>query len=1136
MARASTLAVQRLAVGIAAASGGVYGLGLARFLFELAPQRLDAAGAWPGALLLAALGAAAAVALTKAFRRLAPDAEPFAIWAPIPLALPLISLLSPDVNPLRAATLLLAGPILVLLIVVAPPSETALSQPPNSTSAATPTITRPRISNEFSPRFLSLFPSFFLFLSLFLLFLRTLAPAVGQADTFEFQVGIARLGIAHGSGYPLLMLLGRLFTLLPVGGTLAFRANLTSAFFGALAAVGVERLARRLGAAPLVALLAGLTFGVSPTLWSWAVEVAPYTLNAVFVATLLYLALDYLLLPVSSGGASRSSGIPASATPASSTTLSIKPRTARLGCIREFWPRRISAPSQPTQVDFVPLLQRFQPPGRWSATIGGYTPRLYLLAFLFGLSLTNHLTSLMLAPAIAVAVGLGALRRWRKYLAESEARVAGWHLSSASLKAFLRLAVIMCAFWLLGLSIYLYLPLRWPAVNHGEALSAAQFANILSGNEAKGAFQWRLPFQDPGRYSIVWSKILGEYGWAGVGLALVGVVSLLRRDQGPTRASGPGATLAALPSPNSNYAVLIVLALAYAGYTYFTLAFNVPDPSFSAYFIPLHLIAVLLIALGVQWLITLAASHVQPRWVRAPLVCLVITVFGGLALRSIWRSLPAVDRSGQWASQRLGELMLSQPLRPGAAILADSEKIAPLDYLQIAEGWRPDLDISVLPDEASYRAALDQRLAAGQTVYLGRYLPGLSSVYSLRSVGPLAEVSTKPFVATELALQPSLAQPANSNIRLVGYALPGGGVAAPAELPLTLVWQAQAVPSENLLVNLRLVDAAGQTAWQSAGAVPVSGMYPTNAWRAGEVISDFYQLPVTAGLAPGHYSLQMGLFAPFGPEAPDGWTSVAPVDVLQPAAAPTPPHLLRAQFGPNWLMGYALPAAVAPGSRFTVTLYWLRSDSTQAITALTETHDLSPWTAGQLVPVDYQRGAPADGSRIDLSVDTGQPARCGWLAPPAMACALPSVLLAGTAAAEGAINFDNQILLNHATLETARVAPGGQVKISLEWQGLQSMQNDYTVFVHLLGPDGILHGQVDAWPVSGTRATSGWTPGETIQDPYTVQLPANAPPGPYNVEIGLYLLSTGQRLPVLNADGAPVDDRWLLRGLQVGLP
>src|SRR5207253_1963990 len=116
--------------------------------------------------------------------------------------------------------------------------------------------------------------------------------------TFEFQVGVARLGIAHGSGYPLLMLVGRLFTLLPVGGTLAFRANLTSAVFGALAGAGVLGLARRLGASPLAALLAGLAFGVSPTLWSRAVEIEAYTLNAAFVVDILLVAVSLLLTPV----------------------------------------------------------------------------------------------------------------------------------------------------------------------------------------------------------------------------------------------------------------------------------------------------------------------------------------------------------------------------------------------------------------------------------------------------------------------------------------------------------------------------------------------------------------------------------------------------------------------------------------------------------------------------------------------------------------------------------------------------------------------------------------------------------------------------------------------------------------------
>src|SRR6185436_15036781 len=129
-----------------------------------------------------------------------------------------------------------------------------------------------------------------------------------------------------------------------------------------------------------------------------------------------------------------------------------------------------------------------------------------------------------------------------------------------------------------------------------------------------------------------------------------------------------------------------------------------------------------------------------------------------------------VDQSQDWALQRLGELILSQPLAEGAAILADSQKVAPLVYLQVAEGRRPDLDVVVLPDEASYRAALDERLAAGQTVYLGRYLPNLGGAYSLRSIGPLAEVSPLPLEESGFSPHPPLQPNDLDTPRLLGYA------------------------------------------------------------------------------------------------------------------------------------------------------------------------------------------------------------------------------------------------------------------------------------------------------------------------------------------------------------------------------
>ena len=95
------------------------------------------------------------------------------------------------------------------------------------------------------------------------------------------------------------------------------------------------------------------------------------------------------------------------------------------------------------------------------------------------------------------------------------------------------------------------------------------------------------------------------------------------------------------------------------------------------------------------------------------------------------------------------------------------------------------------------------------------------------------------------------------------------------------------------------------------------------------------------------------------------------------------------------------------------------------------------------------------------------------------------------------------------------------------------MAESYTVFVHLVGPDGRLYGQVDYWPVQGTRLTSSWRPGEVIVDAYAVSFNPDAPPGPYQVHVGMYLLDTLERVPVLNADGAPVEDKVVLSGLTV---
>jgi len=89
-----------------------------------------------------------------------------------------------------------------------------------------------------------------------------------------------------------------------------------------------------------------------------------------------------------------------------------------------------------------------------------------------------------------------------------------------------------------------------------------------------------------------------------------------------------------------------------------------------------------------------------------------------------------------------------------------------------------------------------------------------------------------------------------------------------------------------------------------------------------------------------------------------------------------------------------------------------------------------------------------------------------------------------------------------------------QVTITLYWQATAYLERDYTVFVHLAGPDGRPMAQHDGQPQKGTYPTSLWHPGEVIPDEHVILLPHDLAPGEYQLATGMYLLESGQRLPV----------------------
>ncbi len=124
----------------------------------------------------------------------------------------------------------------------------------------------------------------------FVSYLRTLDPGIAFGDWGEMQVVPHVLGIAHPTGYPTYLLVAALAELIPIG-SVAFRANLLSAMFVALAVATLTAIAQRVGVRPLAAAAAALAFGAVGTVWAAATVAEVNPLHLLFIALLLHRAL-----------------------------------------------------------------------------------------------------------------------------------------------------------------------------------------------------------------------------------------------------------------------------------------------------------------------------------------------------------------------------------------------------------------------------------------------------------------------------------------------------------------------------------------------------------------------------------------------------------------------------------------------------------------------------------------------------------------------------------------------------------------------------------------------------------------------------------------------------------------------------
>lgn len=117
------------------------------------------------------------------------------------------------------------------------------------------------------------------------------------------------------------------------------------------------------------------------------------------------------------------------------------------------------------------------------------------------------------------------------------------------------------------------------------------------------------------------------------------------------------------------------------------------------------------------------------------------------------------------------------------------------------------------------------------------------------------------------------------------------------------------------------------------------------------------------------------------------------------------------------------------------------------------------------------------------------------------------------------VTLGDEIQLLGYQLDQTTIPPTEPVRIGLFWQATQPVGADYTVFTQLIGPDGQVWGQQDNQPQGGSFPTSAWPTFETVVDRYELHLNEGAPLGQYQLLVGQYDLTTGQRLAAINAAG-----------------
>ncbi|MGQ9792110.1 MAG: hypothetical protein ACUVSF_00300 [Anaerolineae bacterium] len=272
----------------------------------------------------------------------------------------------------------------------------------------------------------------------------------------------------------------------------------------------------------------------------------------------------------------------------------------------------------------------------------------------------------------------------------------------------------------------------------------------------------------------------------------------------------------------------------------------------------------------------------------------------------------------------------------------------------------------------------------------------------------------------------------------------------------------------------------------------------------------------------------------------------SPVMAKPAVSLPTMPVELQFLGGARLLRYNVAPDPLRVCGHLVVTLYWQGgvTDDTVVVDLLDRfgrvvmSSSTQPWRSGKIAEMDVHpiplSGALPAGAyslRVRLLASDGmdRPVVTAWgqvvevtklPSLPVIIHPQPPVRSLGS---PPLAHFTGGIVLLDADLPQMELQPGDWLRFTLFWRSDSHIYQDITVFTQLIGPDGRVWGQHDNPPRGGWYPVTLWRPGEVVSDDYALHLDTAAPPGRYQLIVGLYDSQTRQRLGVEQPRGAGTD-------------